>query len=249
MSPDALPDGYELDDDRSRLDVDAAWDLLDRYAYWARFRTREVVERQLAGAWRVLAAYREGRLVGFGRAMSDGETLGYLADVVVAPEHRGRGIGRALARGLVEDGAAAGWRWMLHTRDAHTLYAELGFAPAGGNFLERPGTSWGGAPGTADEPLPTSVVYVATFQVPPDGVEAFRAYEHAVLPILRAHGGRLERRLRGSGSQLEVHILRLPSAGAFDAYLADPRRTAAAHLFAQSGATAVVEPVADLPPV
>ena len=70
--------------------------------------------------------------------MADGEALGYLADVVVAPEHRGRGIGRALARELVEDGPAAGWRWMLHTRDAHALYARLGFHPADGTYLERP---------------------------------------------------------------------------------------------------------------
>ena len=132
MSAD-LPDGYELDDDRSRFDLDAAWELLDRYAYWARFRTRDVVERQLAGAWRVLAAYHDGQLIGFARAMADGETLGYLADVVVAPEHRGRGIGRALTHAMVADGPGAGWRWMLHTRDAHGLYAELGFAPAGGN--------------------------------------------------------------------------------------------------------------------
>ena len=113
-----LPDWYELDDDPSRFDLDAAWDLLDRYAYWGRFRTRDAFERQVARSWRVLAAYHNGRLVGFARAVADGETLGYLADVVVAPEHRGRGIGRALARGLVEDGPAAGWRWMLHTRDA-----------------------------------------------------------------------------------------------------------------------------------
>ena len=248
MTDREIPEGYELDDDRSRLDVDAAWELLDRYAYWARFRTRDVVERQLAGAWRVLAAYHDGRLIGFGRAMSDGETLGYLADVVVAPEHRGRGIGRALARRLVEDGPAIRWRWMLHTRDAHGLYASLGFAPAGGNYLERPGAMWG-SPGMAGDPQATSVVYVATFRVPAEGVEAFQAYEDAVLPILQEHGGRVERRLRGSDGQVEVHVLRFPSTEAFDTYRADPRRAEAAHLFAASGATAEVDAVADLPPV
>ena len=55
------PDAYELDDDRGRLPLDALWDLLDREAYWGRFRTPDVLARQVASSWRVLAAYREGR--------------------------------------------------------------------------------------------------------------------------------------------------------------------------------------------
>ena len=114
--------------------------------------------------------------------------------------------------------------------------------------MERPGTVWGGTPGMTGDPLPTSVLYVATFRIPADGVEAFQAYERAVLPILRDHGGRVERRLRGSDGQVEVHLLRFASADAFDAYLADPRRTAFAELLTQSGATVDLEAVADLPP-
>ena len=77
-------------------------------------------------------------MVGFARAVADGEALGYLADVVVEPAHRGRGLGFALARELVQGGPAAGWRWMLHTRDAHSLYARLGFQPPDATYLERP---------------------------------------------------------------------------------------------------------------
>jgi GNAT superfamily N-acetyltransferase len=248
MSEVPVPAGYELDDDRSRFDLDAAWNLLDRYAYWARHRTRDVVERQIAGSWRVLAAYHEDQLIGFARAMADGETLGYLADVVVAPEHRGRGVGRALAKAMIEDGPAIGWRWMLHTRDAHTLYASLGFAPAGGNYLERPGPVWGGAPGMGGSPSEASALYVATFHVPAAGVEKFQTYETEALVILRDHGARVERRLRGPGGEVEVHLLRFASTTAYEAYLSDPRRAAIAALFEQSGATVDVSPVADLPP-
>src|SRR5690349_2393495 len=133
-----LVDGYELDDDRDRVDLDALWELLQREAYWGRFRTRDVLERQVARSWSILGAYHSGSMIGFARAIADGEALGYLADVVVEPAHRGRGIGRALARGIVESREAAGWRWMLHTRDAHSLYAGLGFGPPDGTYLERP---------------------------------------------------------------------------------------------------------------
>jgi len=53
----------------------------------------------------------------------------YLADVYVLDEHRGRGLGVELAREIVERGPHARRRWILHTRDAHSLYAKLGFGP------------------------------------------------------------------------------------------------------------------------
>lgn len=39
---------------------------------------------------------------------------------------------------MINFGPGAGLRWMLHTADAHTLYARFGFAPPGQDFLERP---------------------------------------------------------------------------------------------------------------
>jgi RimJ/RimL family protein N-acetyltransferase len=42
---------------------------------------------------------------------------------------------------MIEDGPGAGWRWMLHTSDAHGLYRSFGFAPPDGHpsrYLERP---------------------------------------------------------------------------------------------------------------
>ena len=43
-------------------------------------------------------------------------------------ECRGRGLGVALVREMVENGPYAERRWILHTRDMHTLYAKFGFA-------------------------------------------------------------------------------------------------------------------------
>jgi len=132
-------DGYQLDDDPDRVDVDAVWAFLSTQAYWGRWRPREVVDLQVAGAWRVVGAYApSGEQVGFARAVSDGVALGYLADVYVLPEHRGRGLGVALVRMMVEDGPGAAFRWMLHTSDGHGLYARFGFAPPNPTYLERP---------------------------------------------------------------------------------------------------------------
>jgi predicted N-acetyltransferase YhbS len=62
--------------------------------------------------------------------------MGYLADVYVLEAHRGDGLGLALVREAVDSQPT--WRWMLHTADAHALYAKLGFQPAPATYLERP---------------------------------------------------------------------------------------------------------------
>jgi GNAT superfamily N-acetyltransferase len=129
---------FELDDDPGRVDIDAVWKFLSTEAYWGRWRTRSDLERQLASAWRVVAAYRpSGQLVGFARAISDGVAFAYLADVFVAPSARGAGLGTALVGFMVEGGPGSGFRWALHTSDAHGLYRKFGFSEPDERFLER----------------------------------------------------------------------------------------------------------------
>lgn len=134
-----LPAGYELDDDLARVDREVVFGFLESEAYWGRWRSREVIGRQVDGAWRVVGAYHRetGRLVGFARAVSDGEALAYLADVFVLPEHRGHGLGRALVAHMIDDGPGRDFRWMLHTADAHGLYSEFGFGAPDPTFMER----------------------------------------------------------------------------------------------------------------
>lgn len=140
--------GYQLDDDPARVDREVVWRFLSTDAYWGRWRGRDHVERQLDGAWRVVGCYAGGGpMVGFARALSDGVALAYLADVFVLPEHRGHGLGTALVAAMIEDGPGAGFRWLLHTNDAHGLYAKFGFAAPDGTYLERPGRSAGGYAG------------------------------------------------------------------------------------------------------
>ncbi|HUB72628.1 MAG TPA: GNAT family N-acetyltransferase [Solirubrobacteraceae bacterium] len=126
-----LADGYELDDDPARVDLDAVHAFIGGESYWGRGRSRELVERAVAGSSRVMGLYHGGELVGFARAITDGAVLGYLADVYVLAEHRGRGLGLELVREIVEgarDDAARNVRWLLHTADAQGLYRKLGFS-------------------------------------------------------------------------------------------------------------------------
>jgi GNAT superfamily N-acetyltransferase len=132
---------YSLDDDPARLDLDVIWTFLSTEAYWHRWRTRDDVERQVAGAWRVVGAYDDasGAQVGFARALSDGVCDAYLADVFVTSAHRGHGLGKAIVARMIDEGPGADLRWWLSTLDAHGLYEQFGFGAPGPTVLVRPG--------------------------------------------------------------------------------------------------------------
>jgi GNAT superfamily N-acetyltransferase len=132
-----LGDGYELDDDAGRIDVDAVHAFISGESYWAAGRPRADMERLVRDAHRVVGLYKDGAQVGFCRAATDGANLVYLADVYVLAEHRGRGLGLELVREMVDNGPFADRTWLLHTRDMHGLYAKLGFGPPGDRLMER----------------------------------------------------------------------------------------------------------------
>ena len=129
-------DGYELDDDPSRIDRDAVHGYLAD-AYWAAGRSRALQDELIDGSARVVGLYHDGDQVGFARAVTfDGDRFAYLADVYVLEAHRGRGLGVELVREMVENGPLADKRWILHTRDMHRLYEKFGFGP-NERYMER----------------------------------------------------------------------------------------------------------------
>ncbi len=135
-----LGSGYELDDDPARVDLPEVTRFLSTESYWARGRSAEAIARSIRAAARVVGLYVSGRQVGFARVVSDGVAFAYLADVYVLAEHRGRGLGEELVREAIEGGPHGGLMWLLHTADAHGLYAKLGFRVPSERLLERPRT-------------------------------------------------------------------------------------------------------------
>jgi ribosomal protein S18 acetylase RimI-like enzyme len=112
--------------------------LLDQHSFWAQGRSAGQLRRMLAGSQAVVSAWRGGRLVGFGRASSDGVFRAVLWDVVVAGEEQGRGLGRQLVEALLSDPTlAAVERVYLMTTNGAGFYQQLGFEQIDQNAFDQ----------------------------------------------------------------------------------------------------------------
>lgn len=80
-----------------------------------------------------VVAIRDGAVVGFARAMSDGAFAVYIADVLVLPEHQRQGIGRALVTKLLDRYPLERFHHqvLVAERGAEGFYDRLGLVPVG----------------------------------------------------------------------------------------------------------------------
>ena len=105
--------------------------LFDRHAFWARGRSFAQLRRLLSGSDAVVSLWRGKRLVGFGRATSDGFSRAVLWDIVVAGDLHGHGLGRRVLNELLHAPAVVGVeRVYLMTTNSGGFYRQLGFCDA-----------------------------------------------------------------------------------------------------------------------
>ncbi len=118
---------FEISTDRSRLDVDLIHDFLSMTSFWAKGRSRRVVEKTIANSL-CFGVYRSDQQVAFGRVVTDYAVIGYVADVFVVPAWRGQGIGKELVHAIVDHADSVGLEMvLLRSTHARSLYAPFGF--------------------------------------------------------------------------------------------------------------------------
>ncbi|QHT66575.1 GNAT family N-acetyltransferase [Rhodocytophaga rosea] len=120
---------YLISTDKSRLDIGCIHDFLSNHSYWAKGIPIETVRRSIEHCM-AFGVYHGRQQVGFARVISDNTTFAYLGDVFIVEEHRKKGLSKALVRFILAQPEFGGLRrFLLATRDAHSLYASFGFEP------------------------------------------------------------------------------------------------------------------------
>lgn len=110
-----------------KIDFALAHEWLSQ-TYWSKGISRRRVEDGFRASTAVVSAHLEGRMKGIARCLCDTTRFGYIADVFVSPDLRGRGVARAMVRNLMQRPLLRNTEhWYLMTRDAHEVYNKLGF--------------------------------------------------------------------------------------------------------------------------
>ena len=129
---------YNISDDKSRLDLKLIHQIISN-SYWAKGRSFEEVKRSIDNSI-CYGIYIADKQVGFARVLTDFVTIAYLMDVFIIEEYRGQGLSKKLLKRVLNDQQFNSVKkWVLATKDAHSLYKKFGFHEMknSGKYMEK----------------------------------------------------------------------------------------------------------------
>ena len=122
-----LIDGYYTSNHVADMDMKAIHAFITQ-SYWAKGIPLTTLTKGVENSICCGIFTLESEQVGFARMVTDQATFGYLADVYILENHRGKGLSRWLLTELLSHPELQGLRRiMLATSDAAELYRKLGF--------------------------------------------------------------------------------------------------------------------------
>jgi N-acetylglutamate synthase-like GNAT family acetyltransferase len=120
-------DEYLISTDKTKIDVSVVYDYLSNDSYWAENIPLSIVEKSITNSL-CFGVYHHNKQIGFARLITDKATSAYLADVFILPGHRGKGLSKWLVQSIhAHPELQTLRRWLLATKDAHTLYEQFGW--------------------------------------------------------------------------------------------------------------------------
>ncbi len=126
-------DGYLFSTDKEKLQHAYIHHFLSEESYWAKNIPIHIVEKAIEGSI-CFGVYYKQQQIGFARIITDHATFGYLADVFIEKAYRSKGLSKELMNFIMEQPVIKTLRrFMLATKDAHSLYNQFGF-----NALKEP---------------------------------------------------------------------------------------------------------------
>ena len=119
-------ENYKISDDREEIQLGMVESLL-KSSYWASERSLETIELSIKNSV-CFSLFCDGIQVGFARVVTDYASVAYIADLIIHPDHRSKGLGKWMFRVIVSDPRWCSKFQFLATDDAHGLYEKFGFS-------------------------------------------------------------------------------------------------------------------------
>ena len=119
---------YFISTDKSKLDIEAIHDYLCNQSYWAKGRSLENVRKSIDNSICFGLYDSENKILGFARVVTDKVVFAYLMDFFIFDEYQGDGLGKKLAKYIIEYPELQVRLWFLATDSAHGLYEKFGFS-------------------------------------------------------------------------------------------------------------------------
>lgn len=129
-----MDNGFIISTNKKYLDVNVIHNYLSQEAYWSVGIPKETVIKSINNTSLCFGIYKGDdndkpfEQVGFARVITDSVTFGYLSDVFILPQYQKLGLSKWLMDIITNHDELQGIRrFMLATKDAHTLYSRYGF--------------------------------------------------------------------------------------------------------------------------
>jgi len=127
MDYEEIQGDFLISTNKAKLDIQIIHKYLSEESYWSKNIPLQTVQKSIEGSI-CFGLYHQQKQIGFARVITDGVVFGYLADVFVLEEYRGKGLSKWMMKTILGHPRLQGFRrWMLVTKDAHGLYLQFGF--------------------------------------------------------------------------------------------------------------------------
>ena len=114
--------------EKEQVDLQQLKELYDKTTFWARSRSLEEIEIAITNSNPVVSVWDKDKMIGCGRATSDGIYRAGIWDVVVDPDYQGFGLGRKLVETLISHPLLNRVeRIYLTTTHQQNFYKKIGF--------------------------------------------------------------------------------------------------------------------------
>jgi N-acetylglutamate synthase-like GNAT family acetyltransferase len=114
--------------DKNKVDLLQLQELYKQTTFWARSRSLEEIEIAITNSNPVVSVWDKEKMIGCGRATSDGIYRAGIWDVVIHPDYQGYGLGRKLVETLISHPLLNKVeRIYLTTTHQQKFYEKIGF--------------------------------------------------------------------------------------------------------------------------